>query len=129
MNRKKLLILAGIGLGLVLLVIFTQGIVRSEGMKDVLRHLCDGFFVAGALLLGVGGLVWSHAGGVTDGLGYSAKTLLSLKWKHKSEEQETFADYRARRQAKNGDPKPYFLIGGVFFVIALLLYAAYAAAA
>ena len=123
--RKKLLILAGVGLALVLLVIFTQGITRAAGIKDVLRLLCDGFFVAGALLLGTGGLVWGHAGGVTDGLGFSMKTFLSLKWKRVGDYKESFSDYRARREARCGDPKPYFLIGGGYFLLALLLFAAY----
>ena len=123
--RKKLLILACIGLGLVLRVIFTQGIVRSAGLKDVLRHLCDGFFVAGALLLGAGGLVWGHAGGVTDGLRFSMKTFLSLKWKRVGDYKESFSDYRARREARSGDPKPYLLVGGGYFLIALLLFAGY----
>ena len=125
LNRKKLLILAGVGLALVLLVIFTQGIVRSAGLKDVLRHLCDGFFVAGALLLGTGGLVWGHAGGVTDGLGFSVKTLLSLKWSAFGDYKEGFAEYRKRREAKNGDPKPYLLAGGAYFVVSLLLFLGY----
>ena len=123
--RKKLLILAGIGLGIVLLVIFTQGIPRSAGIKDVLRLLCDGVFVAGALLLGTGGLVWGHAGGVTDGLGFSMKTFLSLKWKRVGDYKESFSDYRARREARSGDPKPYLIIGGGYFLLALLLFAAY----
>ena len=126
--RKKLLILACIGLGLVLLVIFTQGITRSAGAKDVLRHLCDGFFVAGALLLGTGGLVWGHAGGVTDGLGFSMKTFLSLKWKRVGDYKESFADYRARREARSGDPKPYLLVGGGYLILALLLFAGYSMA-
>ena len=125
LNRKKLLILAGVGLALVLLVIFTQGIVRSAGLKDVLRHLCDGFFVAGALLLGAGGLVWGHAGGVTDGLGFSMKTFLSLKWKRVGDYKESFADYRARRETRSGDPKPYLLVGSGYFLLALLLFAGY----
>ena len=123
--RKKLLILVCVGLAIVLLVIFTQGITRAAGMKDILRCLCDGFFVAGALLLGAGGLVWGHAGGVTDGLGFSMKTFLSLKWKRVGDYKESFSDYRARREARSGDPKPYLLVGGGYFLLALLLFAGY----
>lgn len=124
-ERKKLLIVAAIGLAIVLLVVFTQGILRSSGAADVLRILCDGCFVAGALLLGVGGLVWGHAGGVTDGLGFSVKTLLSLKWSAFGDYKEGFAEYRKRREAKNGDPKPYLLAGGAYFVVSLLLFLGY----
>ena len=124
-GRKKLLIAAGVGLAIALLVIFTGGILRASGLTDRLRILCDGCFVAGALLLGVGGLVWGHAGGVTDGLGFSVKTLLSLKWSAFGDYKEGFAEYRKRREAKNGDPKPYLLAGGVYFALALILFLAY----
>ena len=127
-ERKKLLTVALIGFAIALVVVFTQGILHVSGAADRLRIACDGCFVAGALLLGVGGLVWGHAGGVTDGLGFSVKTLLSLKWSAFGDYKEGFAEYRKRREAKNGDPKPYLLVGGAYFAVSLLLLLAYGAA-
>ena len=124
-ERKKLLTVALIGFAIALVVVFTQGILRVSGAADRLRIACDGCFVAGALLLGVGGLVWGHAGGVTDGLGFSMKTFLSLKWKRVGDYKESFSDYRARREARSGDPKPYLLVGGGYLLLALLFFAGY----
>lgn len=122
--RKQLLIL-GIGFAIAAGVCVSQGLLRSQSAADAFRHLSDGFFVAGFLLLGAGGLVWTYSNGVMDGLGFSTKTLLSLKWKTFGDYREGFAEYRKRREAKNGSPRPYLLAGGLYMAAALLLLLGY----
>ncbi len=124
-NPKKLYILLGTGFVIAAVVSVTQGLFSSPSAADALRHLCDGCFVAALLLLGSGGLVWTYSGGVLDGLGFSTKTLLSLKWKAFGDYKESFQEYRQRRELKNGSPRPYLVAGGCWLLVSVLLFLAY----
>lgn len=130
MNPKlqKLLTNFGIGLAIAFLVMWGQGLFEAETMSDTLRVVCDGFFVAGALLLAWGGLRWCTNGGAVDGLGYSMKMVkermlpfLSKPW----DKRESFAEYRERRESKARPVGALLLSGLAHLVIALILFAVY----
>lgn len=122
-QKRKLLICLGSGLLAALLLAVLRGLFRADSPVSALLLLCDGFFVAGAVLLGIGGLVWTHAGGVTDGLGFSMKTFWSLKWRAAGDYRESFEEYRKRREARSGSPRPWLISGGILFGTAVILYA------
>lgn len=114
-----------VGLGIAAAVIFANGVTDAKDTKDALRIICDGFFVGGALLLMYGGLRWCYNGGVTDGLGYSAKLLINRIRPHYEEHRESFGEYREKRQAKARSPLPLVLPGALILAVAVILYIAY----
>ena len=128
MKKTALEALVNVLLGVVIavVVILLGGFTELETMTDRLRVASDGFFVAAALLLGWGGLRWAVAGGAVDGLGYSMKTLKDrLLPNPRYQRQESFADYRMRKHAKDTSPAPLLLGGMVHLVISVALVLAY----
>lgn len=125
---KKVLIRTAAGFVIAFLVWYVTGLFQAEGLKDILRILSDGFFVAAALLLGSGGLVWTYNGGVMDGLGFSFKTLLDRMRGDYHERRQTFMEYRENREAKASSPKYLLLSGLVHLVLAILAVLVYMAA-
>lgn len=123
----KYLIHAGIGLALALVVASLRGLFQAENAAMVLFALSDGFFVAGALLLGFGGLRWTYNGGVMDGLGFAWKTFLARLRRDYEKNRVTFAQYRQEREQKYATPKWLLLTGLTHLAIAALLLAVYSA--
>jgi hypothetical protein len=97
--------------------------------KEVVRFVCDGFFVTAILFLGIGGLTWASRMGTFDGLGYSFSLWKQRFTNHKRDwmNQESFADYKERMvEKKKGKKFNHFLIiGGVTAVIAVVLFVTY----
>lgn len=121
----KVLIHVAVGLAIALVVMFSGGVTSAETTKDALRIVCDGFFVAGALLLAFGGLRWTYNGGVMDGLGYSAKTVVNRMRPHYEEHRESFAEYRAKREAKAASPFAFVVSGLILLALAVILFVVY----
>ncbi|MGN1001158.1 MAG: DUF3899 domain-containing protein [Oscillospiraceae bacterium] len=125
-NAKMLLIYAGGGLAVAILVAWSQGLFSAKTTQDILRTLSDGFFVTAALLLAFGGLRWCVNGGAVDGLGYTFKsTFQRMKFSYDDQNREGFAEYRQNREKKAKSPKVLFLAGLGFLVIALAFYVSY----
>ena len=108
LSGKKLAVLAGISAAIVVAVSFFRGIAHAEG-RDVLRCLCDGFFVGGALVLIAGTLVWTADQGVADGLGYSVSRFFRRRGPNYDDRRETYSEYKERKHYRKTGC--YILIG------------------
>jgi len=102
--------------------------------KGVLHALCDGFFVAGILLLCYAGLVFSTHQGTFDIFGYGISHLFKIRWPgfstmSEEHEKEKFADYRMRVSAKRKYPFGILIAAGFYAVIAVIIFIIYLVAA
>lgn len=122
---KKFLIESGLGLVLSLLLACLMGLFDAGSTADVLRILSDGFFVAAAMYLAVGGITFTVNGGVMDGLGYATKTGIARIRRDFETSKVSFAEYREEREKKAKSPKATLLSGVVLLAAALLLLVAY----
>ena len=97
--------------------------------QEVVRCVCDGFFVSAILTLGIGGLSWASRQGVFDGLGYSFSLWKQRYTTHKRDwmNKESFAEYKERmtEKKKKKEINHFFIIGGIFAVVAAVLYIVY----
>lgn len=123
--QKKLLFNSVLGLIIAAAVVSFGGLFQAESARDVFRILSDGFFVAAAMLLGMGGLVWTYNGGVLDGLGYSVKTLFSRMTRDFEKNKVSFAEYREQREKKASSPKAMLVVGAILMVIAVIFLLVY----
>ncbi|MBO7222070.1 MAG: DUF3899 domain-containing protein [Clostridia bacterium] len=72
--KKKfitLTILILVHIGIILTVCGVDGVfTETMAPQEVVRYVCDGFFVAGVVYICIGGLIWASAKGAFDGIGY-----------------------------------------------------------
>ena len=123
-SGKKLLIVLAITLAISIGIAFARGIVHAEG-NDVLRCLSDAFFVGGALITLTGGLLWCADNGVADGLTYGASRIFKRRGVHYEEKKETFSEYRERKHAKKIRIAEFFISGGSFLLLSVLILIPY----
>lgn len=128
-NTIKFLVNTGIGFVVAFLVMWSQGVFAAETTPDVLRVICDGFFIAGAVLFLGGGLVWADNGGVFDGLTYTFKQAVARVKRDFEQEKISFAEHREKREAKASSPLGMVLAGLVHLAIAAILFVVYLKAA
>ena len=121
---RKLLINTVIGLILAIAVVLSQGIFGVSG-GDVIRIVCDGFFVAGGLLLAAGLLKWIFNEGGMDGLNYATKVGVARIKRDYEGSRKSFGDYREEREKKATTPLPLILSGVIHLGIALVFMAIY----
>ena len=121
---KKLLVNTGIGLILALAVVLSQGVFGASG-SDVLRIVCDGFFVAGVLLLASGLLKWISNEGGMDGLNYAFKVAVARIKRDYEGSRKSFGDYREEREQKATSALPLILSGVIHVAIAVVFLAIY----
>ncbi len=124
LSGKKLAVLAGISAAIVVAVSFFRGIAHAEG-RDVLRCLCDGFFVGGALILIAGTLVWTADQGVADGLGYSVSRFFRRRGPNYDDRRETYSEYKERKHSKKVHVAEFFICGGILLVVSIILMIIY----
>lgn len=98
---KKLLITVAVMLGLAFAVMCLNRIFEAPGAHDALRLVGDGLFVIGMLGLGVVALSWVGSEGMFDGLKYTTKTLLSLKWSAFGDFREGYREYKANKKKQD----------------------------
>ena len=121
----KFLVDLGIATVVAVLVWVLEDLFHAETLQDTFRILSDGFFVAGAIFLAMGGMTWTKNGGVMDGLGFTFKTVLARIRSDYETSRMTFAEYREEREKKASSPVPMVLAGLVHIVLAavtLLIY-------
>ena len=121
----KFLVDLGIATIVAVLVWVLEDLFHAETPQDTFRILSDGFFVAGAMFLAMGGMTWTKNGGVMDGLGFTFKTVLARIRSDYETSRMTFAEYREEREKKGSSPVPMVLAGLVHIVLAavtLLIY-------
>lgn len=125
-KAKKLLVCFAVGAVIALALLFAKGVFDTQDAKDNVRIVCDAFFAAGAILLVAGALVWTFDNGITDGLTYSARTMLNLRKKdYETNERESYSAYRERKHKNKGTVKEFLISGGAYFIVSVALLVVY----
>lgn len=134
MTKKNVIIILIISL-MALAIFFTicgvKGVFGGElSKKETFRFVCDGFFVAGIVELGIAGIIWASDMGAFDGLRYGVTSLFRLHFSARRldwQEKESFSDYKERIHKKK-DKKPLItivIVGGVFLIMAVIMLIVY----
>lgn len=125
-KAKKLLVCFAVGAVIALALLLAKGVFDTQDAKDTVRIVCDAFFAAGAILLVAGALVWTFDNGITDGLTYSARTMLNLRKKdYETNERESYSAYRERKHKNKGTVKEFLISGGAYFIVSVALLVVY----
>lgn len=128
-NWKKLLISLISGMVIAVVVVALNW---SSGYP-IIHKLCDGFFVAAVVLLGVGGLKVARNAGNFDMISYGVKSALyiTLPWlksnsplEHK---EEDFVSYKERKRGERKPANDLLIAGVVYLVLASMLLIVYLA--
>lgn len=114
----------GILIHLIMGAIIAGGVIWLKASENyaLTRQLCDGCFVAGALLMGFGGLKFARNQGVFDIFSFGIKSAFHLHFPFVkmnsplNEREELFADYKERkRQVRKSAAEP--LWAGLCYVV------------
>ena len=90
------------------------------------RSVCDGFFVAAVMLLGMGSIRAVSNQGVFDVAGYGLRIAVELVLPVlRREEKEGIHQYRERKEAERKSPAGLLLAGAVYLVLSLAALAVY----
>lgn len=119
-----------VSVGLILLVCGTKGVLTSHlTQQETIKYVCDGFFVAAVVLLGMGGLTWASGQGTFDGLGYTFSLWKEKFTNHKKDwhKREDFQEYKERKAEKKKNRKinHFLVMGGVLMIVAAILMIVY----
>ncbi len=112
-NKQRLvqyLIYVAIALIVFVICIVNWNLFEASTAKERLHILSDSFLMPGALLGGIGALGWIASHGTFDMLGYAFSSLKSLML-HPREKQESFLEYKLRKEEKTGWPVEMFVVG------------------
>ena len=93
----------------------------------IVQGLCDGCFVAAVVLLGMGGIGYVRNQGFFDLMGYGVKSIffLHLPGSGNAKQEETFQEYRERKQGERKSVADLLWAGLIFLMASLLLLALY----
>lgn len=119
-----------VAIGIVLMVCGISGVLTTEmEQKEVVRYVCDGFFVSAILFICVGVLSWTSRDGVFDGIGYAFYIFKQryVNVKRSGKYGESYSEYKERVREKKGKGSfgHLFIIGGVFAVVTSVLFLVY----
>lgn len=148
-RKKGVLTVLIAGLLLVLVVIFTKWPVEKvtqvvDGVEktqwswypeiSIFHKLCDGFFVAGVLIFGVGALKFFRNKGTFDVLSYGVSSLVytAIPMLDKREPEQRNEDFYGYTQRKREERKPaseLLIAGGVYLALALVMLVLYSVTA
>ena len=101
----------------------TLNVSRDYGWS---RSMCDGFFVAAVMLLGMGTIKAVYNRGAFDVAGYGLHMAIELVLPAlRREEKEDIHQYRERKAAERKSPAGLILAGAVYLVLSLAALAVY----
>lgn len=129
MSNKHIPFLKNLIAGLILAAIV---ILVNLGVEYSWVHrLCDGFFVAGLLLLCVGGLKFARNAGTFDMMTFGIRSALHITFpwmkSHSPLEQreEDFVAYKERKKEKRKPARTLVLTGLLYLGVAAVLFVFY----
>ena len=95
--------------------------------KEILRAWCDAFTVPAVVAFCAGALVAISCTGIFDGLAYVGRAILGAFIPGLRLAQKSFKEYKEAKAEKEYKPSGAFLfiLGGVFFIVAIALLIAY----
>ena len=117
---KNFLIELVIGFLAAIAICLFRDILNVETVMELFRVLSDGFFAAAALFLAIGGITFTTNGGVFDGLGFTARTMIDRIRGDYEKRRISFADYRDEQRKKAKSPAVSLLVGLVLLIIAFV---------
>ncbi len=116
-----------VGAAIAFIVWGINGLFNADTAVRVLAKLTDGFFVAGVLLAGIGGLLVSYNEGVIDGLAYGLHGLFGFRniKKDSTPKKETYHDYKKRKHAKKISVKHFIIVGLAYIIVSIIIFIVY----
>ena len=119
---RELLIYLAIGAAISMAVL-ALNLSREYGM---LRSLCDGFFTAAVLLLGIGGIKAARNKGAFDVSGFGLRHVVDMAVPaFRREEKEDLQQYRERKALERKSSAGLLLAGGVYLALAVIALVVY----
>ncbi len=120
----KYLITAAVGVVLTFIVLLIKDVFHLSQTVDVMKALCDGFFVSGVLIACFGGLVFASNGGVFDMITYGIKHLFWVFKKNPADRKyKDFYEYREAMKEKKRS-FGYMVITGLAYIAVSLIFLA-----
>lgn len=122
LDRKAFLkdLLVGVA---VAALVFGLGLSREYSL---MRCICDGFFVAAVLQLGVGLIVLARNKGSFDAVGFGLRSVLQTHFpSFGNGEKEDIMAYRERKALARRPATPLILSGSVYLALSLIFLALY----
>ncbi|MBQ7359641.1 MAG: DUF3899 domain-containing protein [Lachnospiraceae bacterium] len=77
-----------------------QGLFTATSAELVIRRLSDCFLIPATILGGIGSMTWIATKGNFDMLAFGAKLFFNMML-HPTQKQESFYEYKMRREEKN----------------------------
>ena len=122
----KYLITAAFGAVLAFIVLLIKDVFHLSQTVDVMKALCDGFFVSGVVLVCVGGLVFVSNGGVFDMLAYGIRTFFeSFKKNVTDRKYRTYYDYKESKKDRKTSFSFLVIVGVVFIAVSMIFLVFY----
>lgn len=122
----KYLITFALGSLVVFVVLFSKDTFHQTETLNVYRDLCDAFFVSGAIMAGLGLLVFASNGGTFDMLSYGMIRFFGLFKRDVTKVKfRTFYDYRKAQQEKQRSFGFILIEGCVFLAVAVVFLILY----
>lgn len=121
--KKKVIINLVVGLVMAVVVFF----LNWETDRTLFHRLCDSCFVAGVMLMGVGGLKWARNAGTFDMMAYgiSAALDMALPWLKREQKDVDFAAYKERKQEERKPAGDLLIAGAVYLALAVIFLILY----
>lgn len=109
--------------GVITVAVFFLNLSREYG---ALRCLCDGFFVAAVLLLGIGSIKTARNKGTFDVAGYGVSYMVGMAFPAlRREEKEDIHQYRERKSQERKSSRGMLLAGLVYLTLSVLALVVY----
>lgn len=113
---------AAVGALIVLLVVWGQGLFLHPSSQAAYGILCDGFFIASVLLIGIGLMCLISNEGIFDVLSFGVINMFRIFHPSRKvfSERESFYDFRMRRRDKRVGFAFLLVVGSVYLAIAFV---------
>ncbi len=117
-NTLGFWIALGVGAAMAVLIALMRGLIHAENASQAAGLLSDGFFVAGVMLAGAGGLIAiSGKTDFFDMLSYGFKSLgVMFTPFRKPEKHPRYYEYKQQRKEKRKPPKMFPLYAGLILI-------------
>lgn len=95
--------------------------------RTVFHRLCDGFFTAGVLLLGMGGLKWARNAGTFDIMAYGISSAfhMTFPWLKSEQKDADFVAYKERKREERKPAADLVIAGAVYMALAIVCLVIY----
>lgn len=121
--KKKVIINLVVGLVMAVVVFF----LNWETDRTLFHRLCDSCFVAGVMLMGVGGLKWARNAGAFDMMSYGLSSALDMTfpWIKREHKDADFVAYKERKQEERKPASDLLIAGAVYLALAVIFLILY----